>query len=223
VGALPDQLSEFSARLVASLRAEVGDALVGVYLHGSAALGDWVASRSDVDVLVVVASGDAAAYAEVLAAAQGYCPGTGLEASVVDAAAALAPSVPWPFVVHVAGEKAVFGATHGGDEDLILHYAVTRDHGVAAYGPDPRSAFGRVAPEVIAGQIARELRWALAHASETYAVLNACRALRFAREGVLCSKRAGGEWAIEHDIAVPLARRALAHRGRDATRRERRE
>ena len=42
-----------------------------------------------------------------------------------------------------------------------------------------------------------------------YAVLNACRALRFAREGVICSKIAGGEWALgtlpQHGIAIGAA------------------
>jgi hypothetical protein len=34
-------------------------------------------------------------------------------------------------------------------------------------------------------------------------VLNACRALRFAQEGVWSSKPQAGRWAIEHGLAEP--------------------
>ena len=44
---------------------------------------------------------------------------------------------------------------------------------------------------------AGELRWAAERASPSYQVLNACRAWRFLDEDVLCSKTAGGEWALQ--------------------------
>ena len=57
--------------------------------------------------------------------------------------------------------------------------------------------------------LAEELRWGLENGTFAYAVLNACRALRFAREGVICSKIAGGEWALgtlpQHGIAIGAA------------------
>jgi streptomycin 3"-adenylyltransferase len=92
-------------RVLADALAHVAcDSLVGVYLHGSAVLGDWSPDTSDVDLLVIVGSGVTSIVAERLAAVLAGdrdCPGVGLEASIVEADAAAAPAAPWPFVVHV--------------------------------------------------------------------------------------------------------------------------
>jgi streptomycin 3"-adenylyltransferase len=217
VGALPGQLSAYASRLVVNLQAAAGASLTGVYLHGSGALGDWDPRRSDVDVLVVAQTGDVTAYADVLTAVRTHCPGTGIEASVVRADAARNPSAPWPYLVHVTDREVVLGEAGDGDEDLILHYAVCREHGAAAFGPDPSAVFGCIARDIIVEQLARELRWALDHAGESYAVLNACRALRFAREGVLCSKSEGGAWAVRNGIGERVVPSALQAR-QDAAR-----
>jgi hypothetical protein len=42
----------------------------------------------------------------------------------------------------------------------------------------------------------RELRWAAENSPDEYAVLNACRAWRFAVDGALLSKIGGGQWAL---------------------------
>src|SRR5215469_3738274 len=69
---------EYAAGLAAAVTGVIGRQLAAAYLHGSAALGGWVASRSDVDVLFVVADdvSDAAvaAIADVLAQTT-ECPG----------------------------------------------------------------------------------------------------------------------------------------------------
>jgi streptomycin 3"-adenylyltransferase len=144
------------------------------------------------------------------------CPGVGLEASVVEARAAAAPAEPWPFVVHVStapeDRKIVWGEEHGGDRDLILHYAIVREFGWAALGSDPIEVFGSVPRQVILGQLGEELRWAVEHATGSYAVLNACRALRYRDEQVLCSKTEAAEWALARQIAPSLVAAALEER-----------
>ncbi|MEU4396357.1 aminoglycoside adenylyltransferase domain-containing protein [Kribbella sp. NPDC023855] len=50
----------------------------------------------------------------------------------------------------------------------------------------------------------------LAHAPTTYAVLNACRALRFAVQGIQCSKVEAGEWYLERHPGNPVVLSALA-------------
>ena len=126
-------MHHFAHELAGELADAAADALVGVYVHGSAVLGDWVPGRSDVDLLVVVTDAPPTGVAERLAAvlaAERDCPGAGVEASVVAAGAASVPRAPWPFIVHVTtappDRKTVFGASDAGDPDLILHYAVTR-------------------------------------------------------------------------------------------------
>jgi streptomycin 3"-adenylyltransferase len=210
---------EFTSGLADALANAAADDLVGVYLHGSAVLGDWRAPASDVDVLVVVEAGMAPNTAERVAEVLGAdreCPGTGLEASVVEARAASEPTAPWPFVVHAAtthnDRKVVWGTPGAGDVDLILHYAVARSHGWAAYGPEPRLVVGAIPDDVVGIQLAEELRWAVERAGASYAVLNACRALRFHETGTLCSKTDGGNWARARGIQPALVQGALDDR-----------
>ena len=61
---------------------------------------------------------------------------------------------------------------------------------------------------VLAATVA-ELDWAAAHASPEYAVLNACRALRYAQEGTLSSKVDGGEWYLARHREDPDVRAAV--------------
>lgn len=54
--------------------------------------------------------------------------------------------------------------------------------------------------DVIRDALANELRWGLDQGTAAYALLNACRALRYQREGTLISKLACGEWAVLNDL-----------------------
>ena len=209
---------KYAERLTALLADRCGGALVAAYLHGSAALGGWVAERSDIDVLFVVADdiprAAVTAAAGLLAAPGADCPGLGLECSVVTASQARRPAPPWPFVLHAspaAGEpRVVWGDTRPGDRDLIMHYTACRAAGRTLLGPPARDGIGTVARPVILGYLADELGWGLAHAPECYAVLNACRALVFLADDVIVSKVAGGLAALDRSLAPPdLVRDAL--------------
>jgi hypothetical protein len=208
---------EYAARLAAAVAAVIGRQLVAAYLHGSAALGGWVASRSDVDVLFVVADDvtDAAiaAFPDVLAQAA-ECPGRGLEYSVVTRSQAAGPAPPWPFVLHAGfghgGPGLVTGRSMTGDSDLLMHYAVIRSAGIVLAGPPPESVIGPVSRPVILAYLADELDWGLANAPECYAVLNACRALVYLEEDRIVSKVAGGLAALQRGSgSTPLISRAL--------------
>lgn len=192
--------------------------LVGVYLHGSAVLGGFQPARSDVDVLAVVGRSATVdtqrAVGEAIAATARKCPGTGLEMSVVTAATAGRLGT-CAFEVHVntTGPEAVVvtGADHPGDPDLVLHCAVCRDHALAVTGPPPGRVFGPVPRDRVLGAMAADLRWAIGRGRIGYAVLNACRALRYAECGLLCGKWDGAEWYLAHHPGDPVVLAALAH------------
>jgi hypothetical protein len=208
----------YAATLTAQLAAALDGALTAAYLHGSAALGGWIPERSDVDILFVVrddiSPAAAAEAGRTLLAAAAACPGRCLECSIVTASAAARPAPPWPFVLHVGfrdGEQVLhMGARRDGDADLLMHYAVCRAAGIALAGPPPSARIGAIGRAVILGYLAGELGWGLANAPENYAVLNACRALVYLREGRIVAKVAGGLAALE-DGSGPLdvLRRAL--------------
>ena len=97
-----------------------------------------------------------------------------------------------------ASQSLVHGLlSRAGDADLLMHYAVCREAGLALAGPPPGAAIGPVGRRLVLGYLAGELDWGLANAPECYAVLNACRALGYLRHGRIVAKVAGGLAALE--------------------------
>lgn len=205
----PSEVLAYATALTDELQHVPGAEVFAAYLHGSAALGGWRAHVSDVDVLVVVAADvdapPAGALADAALATIPACPGAGLELSVVTRSEAASPRAPWRFVVHVAGlgtapPTIVHGEGHAGDPDLLLHYAVCREAGWPLAGPPAVDVVGPVLRSGVLEALAAELLWGLEHAAAPYALLNACRALVYLREGRLVAKITGGRWAIDRGV-----------------------
>lgn len=182
--------------------------LVGVYVHGSAALGGF-GPASDLDILVV-ATGDAD-WPTVAARLLIDCshPRT-LELSVVDKSACAHPARPWPYLLHINSGESRFVLDPGsGDPDLIAHYAGARTAGLAIVGPPAVDVFGLVSRDELVDYLRDELRWGAANADQRYAVLNACRAITYAEAGLLLSKADGGRWWMRRFGPEPLVTKAL--------------
>jgi streptomycin 3"-adenylyltransferase len=200
------------------LNALLGGNLVGVYLHGSSVLGDWDEARSDVDLLAVstgpVSGPERRAVARELVSLP--WPGVGLEFSLMTRGVAERPPDPPPFEVHVATADAtsvVEGSGRAGDPDLLIHVLMTRRAGAAILGPSPEIVFGEPPRAAALLAIEEDLRWALDRRKLGYAVLNACRAVRFLKDDRVSSKLDAGAWAIEHRAApASLVREAMAER-----------
>ena len=205
-----DEAITYAARLAADVAVaadRVGGRLVAAYVHGSAALGGWIPGRSDIDILFVAADeadpASASQLEQTIRVAGRHCPGRDLETSVVAASAAREPGPPWRYLVHIVADPggairvARPDAASPGDRDLLMHYAVCRAAGVAVFGPPASEVIGPIARAAILEYLADELDWGLANASESYAVLNACRAEVYLTDGVIVSKLAGGRTALD--------------------------
>jgi streptomycin 3"-adenylyltransferase len=194
----------------------------GLYLHGSAVLGGFNARRSDIDMLAVCTQpmhrSTTGAAAEAVSEATLPCPARGLELSIVTTEAARRAVAQPPFELHVTtapdDTKVIDGQGHAGDPDLLLHFAVCRARG-ERIGPGPPAAevFGPVPRGMVLNQLAAELAWGQEHNPTEYAVLNACRAWRFAADGAFVSKLEGGcsalsrvDGADRELITIALAR-----------------
>ena len=196
-------LEAYPAAVAAGLTTVLGRVLVGVYLHGSAALGGWEPARSDVDLLVVASRPLDPCEKQVIGARLQhpslYCPGVGLELSVVTAEVAADPTrlPPWELHATTGREpKVVDGAGHPGDPDLVFYMAVCHRAGIAVTGPPPAEVFAAPPRPWLLERAEEELRWAVAHDSSfAYRVLTACRAWRLLDEDMLDSKVGAGEWA----------------------------
>ena len=197
---------EAGRHVATQLERSLGNALVAAYLHGSAVLGGFRWDRSDLDVLAV--SGRALNDAEVAAIGGGLpaltYPANGLEFSLLTAEEArLTPPSSPRFQIHVTTRgwdrvtKVVDGRRRGGDPDLLLHIVACRERGVALIGPPPRQVFPEVSHAIVLAAMEREIDWAVSHEPPLeYTVLTACRAWRYACEGVIGSKVEAGEWAL---------------------------
>ena len=214
----------YAGAIVDRLEAILGKDLVGVYLHGSAVLGDFSRSRSDVDVLAVAGRTVSIEEKETISRQLGSsslpCPAGGLEFHLISRETLGTPSMRPVFELHVSTTRAVSGEPdtvvdghgHAGDPDLVMHFAVLHQRGVAIKGPDPSELFAPIPREGLRRAFAYELGWAEQHASSAYQVLNACRAWRFLEENVICSKTEGAEWARPRVADPSVIDQALEHR-----------
>lgn len=215
----------YLAHVIEILADALGPALVGTYLHGSAVLGGFDARRSDLDVLAVCRGPTGpdvrASIGKWLAASDTRCPAAGLEFSLVTEHTVRHPTATPAFELHVttaaADAKVVDGRAHEGDPDLVLHFAVCHDAGqVLDAGPSPAELLAPVPRDLVLAQLAAELAWGVEHGTAEYAVLNACRAWRYAVGGTLVSKLDGARWAArqcDSGDADLVATAVARHRG----------
>lgn len=193
--------------VVSTLRSLLSEAELGIYVHGSAALGGWTPA-SDLDVLVTTGDDHAdwrTVGHGVLAA---LTPAPVVELSIVSARAAAAARRPWPFLVHVDQRESRIVTDDGaGDADLLMHYLVARHRGITLAGPPAEASIGRVPRAAVLAYLKDELRWARESADQKYALLNACRALAYSEDRLVLSKIAGAEWALarghDRDLIEP--------------------
>lgn len=223
VTVLPDAVRSYVHRLTATVRDHLGTSLIGVYLHGSAAFGHFVARSSDLDLLIVAqddAEGDRELF-ESVAALDRPDDLLGLEVSVLGPGDLAATGPDMPFRSHFAltGQEQRFvpGAGHPGDPDLVLHFAVCHRVGVNLAGPPAGEVFPEPGRAAVLRALISELEWADEDGDWTYAVLNAARAWRYAEESVMRSKLDGWLWVrprtteqsfLDHALSAYLAPRA---------------
>jgi predicted nucleotidyltransferase len=210
VGAFDPEMQSYLDRVVSTLGDHLGSELLGVYLHGSLAMGAFHPGRSDLDVLAVCAEPLPGERRLELGRALSSIPGPGdLEFSLVTETAARSSSAPPPFEVHVTHEKpfVVDGSDRRGDPDLVVHFAMVRARGRALIGPEPDQIFPEPDRAALIRAFLSDLRWAREQgaveweghdmpelASMAYRVLNAARSWRYLETGDLGSKTEGAEW-----------------------------
>ncbi|MDX6656368.1 MAG: hypothetical protein QOH62_1161 [Solirubrobacteraceae bacterium] len=217
---LPPRQEQYVQEVANRLRAALGDDLLAVFLVGSAALGDWVPERSDIDVMAVCAGPLSAAQRDRLVESLLHralpCPARGLELVVYIRDAIGAPRRGLGFELNLntgAGVGEHVSSDPGAEPAhwFLLDVSAARLHGRAISGPAPQALIGAVPAADVHAALIESLRWHREHeATSANAVLNACRSWRYAAEGTWSSKPEAGRWALEHGADDVLVRRALA-------------
>jgi streptomycin 3"-adenylyltransferase len=208
----PADVREQISKLTHHLATNLEDSLVGVYLHGSLALGCFNPLRSDVDLLVV--SVDCIPLACKRQIVEHLLTLSGRPQPIEVSFLARAHLRPWryptPFDLHYSemwrsacvrdlATRAwrSWDAKVRCDHDLAAHMTIIHRRGVCIAGQPIQAVFPAVPREDYLDSVARDLRDGLdsTAADPVYAILNCCRTLAYLREERLFSKEEGGRWA----------------------------
>lgn len=200
-------------QLVRELEDTIGGNLVGVYLHGSLALGCFNPERSDIDLLAVTCHRlDPAARRSVaeLALLRSNAPYP-LEMSVLSEADVRPWRYPTPYDFHYGEslrsrfeqELARDELPEAGDtdHDLAGHIGLLLARGRTLVGTPAEDVFPAVPEADFRDSILRDFAWIqkpeTRMGGRIYGVLNACRVFAYLRGAGILSKAEAAEWARE--------------------------
>ena len=217
---IPDQpypdLREVLDIFVSDLERELSDNLVGVYLVGSLATGDFDAD-SDVDFLVVIGNELSESHRDHLQQIQEKMyemdsyPAKHLEGSYIS----IHDLHDWSTV----GKKAIFYFDNGSttpefsvhDNNWHVRW-VLRERGIVLAGPEPHTILTPIPRDNVRYEMKTTMRQILTlyeHAitqpvqflnsqfGQSFLVLTYCRMLHTIHTGEVRSKKAGAEWAVK--------------------------
>ncbi len=212
---VPVVIRRAADRLVADLRETLGGNLVGVYLHGSLALGGFSPDHSDVDLLVV--TGDQTTTAAKRGLLQMPLRASGdpvdIEISLVRRDQLNPWRHPTPFDLHFseshraeverelkADDIAPWIHKPRVDADLAAHISVVRSRGVVLHGAEAGDVLPEVPFDDYLESVLADFVWIRDHGSEarspSYPILNACRAWQLCEQRTVASKQEAGRWAL---------------------------
>lgn len=191
----------------------LGDCLVGIYLHGSAAMGCFHAAKSDLDLIVVIKNVISdemkREFMDMVVAFNEQAPAKGMEISVVREDVCRTFVYPTPFELHFSithlnwyrsAPDDYIGKMKGTDRDLAAHFTIIYHRGKTLYGKEIRDVFSEVAPTYYFDSIRSDIENAEEDIKEdpVYVILNLCRVLAYKKDRLILSKQEGGEWGIAH-------------------------
>lgn len=198
-----------------------GENLVGIYLHGSLAMGCLNPKKSDLDLILVVENGltfeEKKSFTEGLLRLGAEAPEKGFELSIVKREVCKPFQYPTPFEYHYSdGHKAAvlsdlssyIERMHGEDKDLGAHFTIINHYGVPLFGPEVQDIFAPVPKKDYIDSIWFDAQNAESDILEAplYITLNLCRVLGYLKDSLVLSKKTGGEWGVKN---VPERYRAL--------------
>ena len=215
------EVSDILAALVPCVQSALGDNLVGIYLRGSLATGDFI-DTSDIDFLVATESPVSDAEADALIAMHARLAALPnkyadrLEGAYIDRAA-LRRFEPGRRFLTVECETPLRWKEH--ETSWLIERCGLRESGLALLGPDPRTLIDPISAAELRGTARQRLGdwaewagapddpdWLLVRSHQAYVVETMCRALYTLAFGELVSKRNAVEWALS---ALPESWRAL--------------
>lgn len=199
--------------IVSKSKEIIEEKLVGIYLHGSMAMGCFNSDKSDIDVIMVIED-DISDTQKIMLIRQivylnQQAPPKGLEISIVKREYCNPFIYPTPFELHFSpmhlpwfkeNPQDYVEKMKGEDIDLAAHFTIIRNYGIVLWGEKIENIFAPVPKQNYLESICADIENATEDILEQpiYITLNLCRVLAFVREGLYLSKEQGGNWGIKH-------------------------
>lgn len=199
-------------QISSACRAIFSGNLVGIYVHGSLALGCFNWDRSDIDFIIVTRTApsldEKVQFMETLLALDEHCPPKGLEMSLVLERYCKQFSYPTPFELHFSNShkqaceenvREYCTRMNGTDKDLAAHFTIIKKAGMTLWGDTIGTVFGDVPMADYLDSIQGDIEGAVEDILENpvYIILNLCRVQAFIRDGAVLSKAQGGRWGLD--------------------------
>ena len=198
---------------VSHSRQILGENLVGVYLHGSAVMGCFNPAKSDLDLIVVIDkpmnNETKLAYMDMVVALNADAPAKGIEMSIVLRDVCKPFVYPTPFELHFSERHIKWYSENpvdyvqkmnGNDKDLAAHFTVIRARGKCLWGAPVTDVFAQVPATDYMDSLWEDICDAPDEIENNtmYLVLNLARVMAYKKEGLILSKKEGGEWALKN-------------------------
>ena len=206
------KLEDILNTLTGDAQAIFKEALVGVYLHGSAVMDCFNFDKSDIDLIIVVTDEINAsmkkAFMDKIVELNIQAPPKGIELSVVKQSVCKPFIYPTPFELHFSpmhlnwyqsNPDEYIEKMNGEDQDLAAHFTIINHRGKCLVGLPISDVFGPVPKEAYMDSIWEDICEAENEIADNtmYLILNLARVLAYKKEGIVLSKKEGGEWALE--------------------------
>lgn len=212
---LPPDVAALFDELLARLRPIFGDTLVGLYIRGSLALGDFDPATSDVDALAVIEDAVSPEQFELLRQAHAYLdtlanPYAGRLEMAYFSQEDVRRFVPNQTHVTLGQHEALKWQEHG--TNWIVERWAVREQGIVVHGRGPATLIDPVTPAEIRQANVNRLRewrawlddpleddgaWSPVLGQLAYVVETMCRCRFAAATGTVASKPQAVAWALE--------------------------
>ncbi len=201
-------------QFVREIQVQLTEQLVGIYLHGSLAMGCFNPDRSDLDLLAIMHSGMSVQVKRNIAELLLHLSKSpaSIEVSFLRRTDLIPWRYPTSFDLHYsemwcsAYERDLatagwqeWNTVQRQDPDLAAHITIINHRGVCLYGAAIAHVFPLVPPHDYIASLWYDIFDALTTIADNpvYTVLNICRTYAYLREGHIFSKDEGGIWALD--------------------------
>lgn len=189
------------------------DNLTGIYLHGSVVMGCFNPEKSDLDLIVVVneplQDDVKRKFMNMVIEVNEAGPAKGIEMSIVTKDVCKPFVYPTPFEMHFSemhlgwykdDPQDYVRKMKGTDKDLAAHFTIIGKRGKCLWGQPIEEVFAPVPKADYMDSIWEDIADAREDILDNtmYITLNLARVLAYKNDGLILSKKEGGEWAIKN-------------------------